>query len=281
MNFLEKLDLLMNERHLNKSTLSQASGIPYTTIDGWYKRGYAGAKLPTIQKLADFFHTTLDYLIRDEITDRYYGVERDFETTHFEKEFLSKYRLISEHGKKIIETVLDIEYDEYEKQKELSAAPPPKKTDKSTRLPKTEPHRAARRYPADVIVLEDYSEAPEDTTTIPVYDAGASAGTGVFLDSDYYDVIAIPDNYTSRKANFAVWVDGHSMEPRFNDGDLVLVRTQPAVDIGEIGIFIVNGEGFIKKFGEGELISLNPAYENIPLDEWDEIYCKSRVLGKL
>ena len=146
---------------------------------------------------------------------------------------------------------------------------------------KPDVYHVSRKYPANVVVLEDYSDAPEDTTTIPVYDAGASAGTGIFLDSDYYDVIAIADNYTNRKANFAVWVDGHSMEPKFNDGDLVLVRQQPQVDIGEIGIFIVNGEGFIKKLGEGELISLNPDYENIRLNEWDDISCKGRVLGKL
>lgn len=43
MTFLDKLDNLMHERGLNKNTLSKACGIPYTTIDGWYKKGYEGA----------------------------------------------------------------------------------------------------------------------------------------------------------------------------------------------------------------------------------------------
>ena len=38
MNILDKLDLLMHERGLNKRTLSQACGIPYTTIIGLYKK---------------------------------------------------------------------------------------------------------------------------------------------------------------------------------------------------------------------------------------------------
>ncbi|MFQ9702531.1 MAG: hypothetical protein ACLR0U_10160 [Enterocloster clostridioformis] len=38
MGFLEKLNYLMEQNHLNKSTLSKACDIPYTTIDGWYKR---------------------------------------------------------------------------------------------------------------------------------------------------------------------------------------------------------------------------------------------------
>ena len=71
------------------------------------------------------------------------------------------------------------------------------------------------------------------------------------------------------------------MEPKFNDGDLVLVRTQPAIDIGEIGIFIVNGDSFIKKQGEDRLISLNPDYDDIIINEWDEVYCKGKVLDKL
>ncbi|MEY8321864.1 helix-turn-helix transcriptional regulator [Lachnospiraceae bacterium 46-61] len=67
MNFLEKLDLLLNENKLNKHSLSQQSGIPYTTIDGWYKKGYDGLKLTTLRKLAIFFNTTLDYWAYDDI----------------------------------------------------------------------------------------------------------------------------------------------------------------------------------------------------------------------
>ena len=48
MDFLEKLDYLMSKQNLTKSTLSKACDIPYTTIDGWYKKGYAGLKLTTL-----------------------------------------------------------------------------------------------------------------------------------------------------------------------------------------------------------------------------------------
>lgn len=61
MDFLEKLNYLMEQNHLNKSTLSKACNIPYTTIDGWYKKGYEGLKLTTLRKLAKFFGTSLDY----------------------------------------------------------------------------------------------------------------------------------------------------------------------------------------------------------------------------
>ena len=67
MDFLEKLNVLMERDGLNKRTLSIASGIPYTTIDGWYKCGYDGLRLATVRKLADYFKTDLDFWARDEI----------------------------------------------------------------------------------------------------------------------------------------------------------------------------------------------------------------------
>ena len=66
MNFLEKLDYLMKENKLNKNSLSKACQIPYTTIDGWYKKGYEGLKLTTLRKLANYFGTTLDYWVTEE-----------------------------------------------------------------------------------------------------------------------------------------------------------------------------------------------------------------------
>lgn len=69
MDFLEKINYLMKKHNLNKSTLSKACNIPYTTIDGWYKRGYEGLKLPTLKKLSDYFNVSLDYWADDSLTD--------------------------------------------------------------------------------------------------------------------------------------------------------------------------------------------------------------------
>lgn len=61
--FLETLTTLMNNRGLSKAQLAKDSGIPYTTIDGFYKKGCENIKLSTLQKLANYFDVTLDYLI--------------------------------------------------------------------------------------------------------------------------------------------------------------------------------------------------------------------------
>lgn len=111
MNFLEKLDFLMKKYGLNKRTLSQKSDIPYTTIDNWYKRGYEGLKLTTLRKLNDFFNTTLDYWILDEITDPNYGKSSGFEVEYDEMEHIKKYRTLDEHGKEMVDFTLLKEWE--------------------------------------------------------------------------------------------------------------------------------------------------------------------------
>lgn len=65
MTFLDKLDLLMAELGINKMKLSQLSDVPYTTIDGFYKKGYENAKISTVRKIARALNVSLDYLIED------------------------------------------------------------------------------------------------------------------------------------------------------------------------------------------------------------------------
>lgn len=67
MTLLEKLDALKQATGDTNATLARKSGIPYTTIDGLYKKGYANMKLSTIQALCDYFNVSLDYLAKDTI----------------------------------------------------------------------------------------------------------------------------------------------------------------------------------------------------------------------
>ncbi len=62
MSLTDKLDALMTERSLTKAELARESGIPYTTIDGFYKKGTDNAKLSTLKKLCAYFNCSLDYL---------------------------------------------------------------------------------------------------------------------------------------------------------------------------------------------------------------------------
>ncbi|RHL84311.1 XRE family transcriptional regulator [Dorea formicigenerans] len=69
MNFLSKLDALMADKELNKRQLANESGIPYTTIVNWYKRGYDNMSLSNFKILCDFFNVTMDSLARDDVEE--------------------------------------------------------------------------------------------------------------------------------------------------------------------------------------------------------------------
>ena len=94
MNFLDKLDMMMGKYGLNKHSLASMSGIPYTTIDTWYKKGYENARLSTIRKLSDYFNTSLDFWMVDEISDVNHGKEVSLSPQ--ESEILSLFRQLDE-----------------------------------------------------------------------------------------------------------------------------------------------------------------------------------------
>lgn len=61
MDFLRALNSYMQANHLTKSTLSKLTGIPYTTIDGWYKKGSNNIKLSSVKKLSDALGVEMSY----------------------------------------------------------------------------------------------------------------------------------------------------------------------------------------------------------------------------
>lgn len=63
MNIEERLSNLMLNKDINRSQLSKGANIPYTTIDGIFKKGAHNIKLSTLIKLADYFNVSLDYLV--------------------------------------------------------------------------------------------------------------------------------------------------------------------------------------------------------------------------
>ena len=91
MTFLEKVNFLLEKEGLNKRQLSIKADIPYTTIDGWYKRGYENITLSTLKKLCRFFDVSMDSMIYDELEIQPYDPERIF-TTKREREIIMKYR---------------------------------------------------------------------------------------------------------------------------------------------------------------------------------------------
>ena len=114
------------------------------------------------------------------------------------------------------------------------------------------------------------------------YQVSAGAGFELGEGDEWYE-IEVPDTPEARKADFALQIKGNSMEPIYFDGDIVLVKEQPSVDLGQIGIFSIEGNGYIKKFGGDRLISLNTECDDIGFSNYDEehIQCFGKVIGRV
>lgn len=98
MGLTDKLDLLMNEKHINKAELARESGIPYTTIDGFYKKGSENAKLSTLKKLCAYFNCSLDYLA-DDCIEEPQTIAAHFDGDEYTQEELDKIKEFAEFVK--------------------------------------------------------------------------------------------------------------------------------------------------------------------------------------
>ena len=133
------------------------------------------------------------------------------------------------------------------------------------------------------IQLEEERRSQIKVITIRLMRNKVSAGIGYdlnFNSDDDFKNIKVLDTPEAESANFAVTVEGESMSPDFHDGDIVLVKQQDNIDIGQIGIFTIDGDGYIKEYGEDCLISHNPKYPDIYPEEYQEVKCYGLVLGK-
>ncbi len=125
------------------------------------------------------------------------------------------------------------------------------------------------------------SEEEYPTIEIRLAHLAASAGTGDYLDSEGYEHITVRKTAETERADFAVRVNGNSMEPTFHNGDILLVEGAPYINHGDIGVFVVNGSGYVKEYGGNKLISHNAEYEDILLHDYDVVLCSGRVIGVL
>lgn len=242
MTFGERLKQVRKEKGITQAQLAQKIGVVKTTITG-YERGNRQPDVQKIKELAKALDVTGDYLLDIDLNS---SAEADSPVTPEEMVRVKKFRVLDVHGQELVDVVLDKEY--------------------------------SRMTAAD----KTYVEHRNNITYINCYDLAVSAGIGEPLDSDYKTRIEIPTEKVPDDANFCLRVNGDSMEPAYSDGDVVFVqRVDGFVREGEIGIFVLNGEGFIKRWGGNQLISLNPKYDPIKICEYDDLRCQGRVLGKI
>ncbi len=90
-------------------------------------------------------------------------------------------------------------------------------------------------------------------------------------------------NEVSPDADFGVHVSGDSMEPLYPNGQTIWVHQQETLEDGEIGIFFLDGEAYVKKYHQSpdgiSLISINKTYAPIKVSSGSVFRTFGKVVG--
>ena len=233
MSFIgEQIKKYRNIKGMTQQDIADALGESSGRVIYNWEKGIGRPDCDKLARLCDLLGVSADELIGCKSMAQ--------RPTATEWTTLQKYRALDEHGKEVVDYLIDSEY---------------KRVTTLTRKPKT------RMYKIDWFTLP------------------ASAGTGNILDSDLAEELLVPESAEAEQADFVISVGGDSMEPTYHDGDKVFVEKCDSIDVGEIGIFVVNGDAYIKELGDKCLISHNEKYRPIHLNESDSVYCCGRVIG--
>ncbi len=242
---------LRKENGYTREKLAEILGIsPYTLRN--YELEVTDAGHPFLIKVSDLFNVSIDYLMgvteeREKMTS--YSLKSS------EYSMVEKYRFISTHspdGESVVDTVLDREYAIAEKLRE-----------QKEQLEKVQ--RMDMEVSEELVPLRLWA----------YYGKIACAGTGFYFDDIPSDTVQAPD----ANADFIIGVNGDSMEPDYHDGEKLYIKKVENINPGEVGIFTINNECFLKEYGEDGLVSKNKKYEDIPGNE--DVRLIGKVVGKV
>lgn len=223
------LKKLREEKGISQAAVARELHISRQAYNN-YELGKREADYETLLKLAEFFGTTVDYLLG------WSSSPIDFETSEENmdapldviKHFDGDAEKIYNYQKAVEQDYNNEQLREYEKP---SASP----------------------LPADKIHM------------IPIFES-VSAGFGAYACSDIIDYMPLYFQSPSDVPDtICIKVQGDSMYPKIEDGDIIVVRRQESVDSGSIAVVLVDEEqGYVKKVIYDretiELHSINPEY---------------------
>ena len=258
--YIDRIKQLKSEKKITNDQLSEMTGIPLGTLSKILAGISDSPKLSNIVAICAALECSVDYILTGipENTNNYTLTDREIT-------MIENYRKLDSHSRELVSMIIS---KESERVGEIN------NNERDFRGGLIRGGGSARG-----VAMRSVNGLSK--RKISLYDLPVSAGTGVYLtDTESVD-ISIPDTPDTSDADFALRIKGNSMEPKYRDGDVLLIEECDSVEYGELGVFILDGDGYFKKFGGDRLISLNPDYEPILLKNFDEIVCCGRVVGKL
>lgn len=134
------------------------------------------------------------------------------------------------------------------------------------------------------LVEENYNNETS-ALRIPVL-GNVAAGIPISAVEDILDYEEVPISWQNQGEFFALRIKGDSMEPRIEDGDVVIVKQQSDANSGDTVIALVNGDDAtckkLKKTDNGiMLVSTNPKYLPMFFTKEDIATKPVVILGKV
>lgn len=240
--FANNLSFYMEQKGVDRNTLCADLDLKYTTVRDWLK-GITYPRIGKIELLANYFNINKSDLIENKI---FTAQPSD---SLLEKITNTARKLNTDNKKIVLRTSEELlESQENEEETKIN------------------------EVSENIIRLDDYRQATYRRVTGVV-----SAGSGSIQDDDLDMEVSfyedeIPDDYDA-----IAYVVGNSMEPKIKNGDYLFIKNTQQVDYNTIGIFQVDGANYVKKLRQGYLESLNPDYEDIHLNESNDI----RTIGEV
>ncbi|CJU17777.1 S24 family peptidase [Streptococcus pneumoniae] len=240
--FANNLSFYMEQKGVDRNTLCADLDLKYTTVRDWLK-GITYPRIGKIELLANYFNINKSDLIENKIFTAQ-------PSDSLLEEITNTARKLNTDNKKIVLRTSEELLESQENEEETKI----------------------NEVSENIIRLDDYRQ-----TTYRRVTGVVSAGSGSIQDDDLDMEVSfyedeIPDDYDA-----IAYVVGNSMEPKIKNGDYLFIKNTQQVDYNTIGIFQVDGANYVKKLRQGYLESLNPDYEDIHLDESNDI----RTIGEV
>lgn len=228
----EQIKKYRDIRGMTQQEIADALGESSGRVIYNWEKGIGRPDCDKLARLCDLLEVSADELIRcKSMAGR---------PTATKWNTIQKYRALDEHGKEVVDYLIDSEYKRVE--------------------------TLSRKHKPRMLKV-DYYMLP------------ASAGSGNFLDSEFAEELLVPVSAEAEQADLVISVEGARIEPTSHDGDKPFVEKCDSVEIGEVGIFVVNGDVYVKEFGNTCLISHNEKCKPIRIGESDSVYCCGRAIG--
>lgn len=264
--YLDRIKKLKGEKKLTNDQLAERSGIPLGTLSKFLAGMSDSPKLSTLMALCGALGCSVEYIVSGTPENH-----NNYLLSAEEISLMEDYRRLDRWGKELVSTVLA---KARERVGEAEVVETPAASETPTARILKPIGQAVNRYAGE-------PQARTGKRRIALFDLPVSAGVGVYLDEAGAETIQIPDNEKTAEADYTLRISGNSMEPKYSDGDILLVQACDSVENGELGIFLLDGSGFFKVYGGDRLLSLNPDFGPILLKDFENVQCKGRVIGRL